>query len=67
QVLDRLQQYGLVLRPEKCFFGVPSIQFLGHQISATGCIPLPSKVATIRQLQAATNHKALHCFLGSMN
>ena len=38
---NRLSEYGVILNPAKCIFGVPSLNFLGHQISAAGISPLP--------------------------
>ncbi|BHF81032.1 hypothetical protein SprV_0702416100 [Sparganum proliferum] len=47
-VFDRLQQFGVVLNPSKCVFGVPSLEFLCHLVDSHGIRPLPSKVAAIR-------------------
>ncbi|BHF78009.1 hypothetical protein SprV_0602111900 [Sparganum proliferum] len=47
-VFDSLQQFGVVLNPSKCVFGVPSLEFLGHLVDSHGIRPLPSKVAAIR-------------------
>ncbi|BHF80204.1 hypothetical protein SprV_0702332800 [Sparganum proliferum] len=44
-VFDRLQQFGVVLNPSKCVFGVPFLEFLGHLVDANGIHPLSSKVA----------------------
>jgi hypothetical protein len=38
-VLQRLQQYGLVLKMEKCKLGRQQVDFLGHCISAEGAPP----------------------------
>ena len=46
-VLERLQQHGLVLNGEKCVFGQPEVEYLGHVVSARGLSPLPERVATI--------------------
>ena len=50
-VFDRLKAHGLVIKLEKCIFGVTSLEFLGHKISATGSVPLPSKVKAINEIQ----------------
>nr|VZI05690.1 unnamed protein product [Spirometra erinaceieuropaei] len=44
-VFDRLQQFGVVLNPSKCVFGVPSLEFLGHLVDSHGIQPLPSKLS----------------------
>ncbi|GFR69541.1 Pol polyprotein [Elysia marginata] len=70
-VCGRLRDSGLVIRLEKCLFGQKSLDFLGHQISKFGSVPLPSKVkaiedftkpATVKGLQAALLHP-LHAAL----
>ena len=40
-VCQRFQTVGRTIRLEKCLFGVDSIQFLGHQKTETGSVPLP--------------------------
>ena len=35
-VFKRLMDHGLVIRLEKCLFGVSSLEFLGHQVSKKG-------------------------------
>ena len=67
QMCGRLQEYGLVVRPEKCIFGVDSIDFLGHRITAGGAKPLPEKVEVIQFFLRPTTVKGLQEFLGMMN
>ena len=38
-VFERLKANSLIVSLEKCVFGVPSIDFLGHHISSAGCSP----------------------------
>jgi len=47
-VLDRLQQSGLVVRYDKCVFGVREVDFLGHRLSPAGVSPFPDKVAAVK-------------------
>lgn len=42
QVLTRIQEAGLQLKPTKCSFGVDKIELLGHKITPAGIEPLPS-------------------------
>ena len=35
-LFDRLQAHGLVIKLEKCQFGVPEIDFLGHRVNKGG-------------------------------
>ncbi|BHF77780.1 hypothetical protein SprV_0602089000 [Sparganum proliferum] len=66
-VFDRLQQFGVVLNPSKCVFGVPSLEFLGHLVDSHGIRPLPSKVAAIRDFPHPTSKRQLQRFLGMVN
>ena len=66
-VFSRLQQYGLVVRPEKCVFGVSEITFLGHLISAVGTSPLPSKVAAVQKFPQPSSVRSLQKYIGMIN
>ena len=39
EVLSRLNKAGLTIKPEKCNFGVKSVEYLGHSISSEGVKP----------------------------
>jgi Reverse transcriptase (RNA-dependent DNA polymerase) len=67
QALQRLQENGLVINHEKCVFGQPSVEFLGHQVSAAGISPLPGRMASIRQFPRPTTIRDLQAFLGRFN
>uniref|UniRef100_A0A0P4WDS1 Reverse transcriptase domain-containing protein n=1 Tax=Scylla olivacea TaxID=85551 RepID=A0A0P4WDS1_SCYOL len=41
QVLSHLQDHGLKIHPNKCIFGAPSVDFLGHRVTTAGLEPLP--------------------------
>ena len=66
-VLDRLQEHGLLIRPEKCEFGKQKLTFLGHEISADGIRPLPDRVMAIRNYPQPSTAKQLQKFLGMVN
>jgi hypothetical protein len=44
QVFLLLRQHGLIINAEKCVFGAPSIDFLGHRVTSSGNTPLPTFV-----------------------
>jgi len=47
QILKRLHEYGLKVKPSKCVLFRTKIKFLGHLVSAAGVQPLPDKVSAI--------------------
>ena len=42
-VIERLSAHGIIINPNKCVFGVPELDFLGHHIDKHGITPLPEK------------------------
>ncbi len=67
QVLQALQDNGLVIHAEKCVWGVQELEYLGHKILAAGVLPLPSHVAAIQGFPRPTIIKELQAFLGMVN
>ena len=63
-VFDRLIQYGLKLKPSKCFLYKEKLNFLGHTISNDGIRNDPSKVEAIKSWKQPTTVKELRRFLG---
>jgi hypothetical protein len=66
-VLQRLQQYGLVLNMEKCEIGRAGIDFLGHHITAAGASPITKHVEVIQSFPQPQDKKQLQSFLGLVN
>ncbi|GFU71171.1 hypothetical protein TNCV_1216951 [Trichonephila clavipes] len=65
-LFERLDYYGLTIKPSKCTSGIDSLKFLGFQVSSEGISPLPNGVDaiqkfprpnTLTQLQGQTNKK----------
>jgi Reverse transcriptase (RNA-dependent DNA polymerase) len=67
QVLHLLRINGLLLNREKYSWGVSSLEFLGHVVSATGVAPLPSRIAAIRAHPKPATIQQLQGFLGLFN
>ncbi len=67
QVLEKLQQFGLVLNAGKCVFAQPSVEYLGHVVSAEGARPLPVNVEAILARPRPSTVKDLQGFLGMVN
>ena len=66
-LLTRLSEYGLIIGLLKCVFGVPILDFLGHQVSAGVIIPLESSVRAIHQFELPERQKQLRRFLGMIH
>jgi len=67
QVFTLLRDNGLVVNPGKCCFAQPTVDFLGHAVSAEGVKPLPAHVEAIATFPPPTNCKELQRFLGMLN
>ena len=62
-VLNRIMEVGLKLNPEKCFFKLKRIPFLGVRITENGIQPDPNKVEFVKQATAPTSREELISFL----
>ncbi len=58
-VLQRLQQYGLVLNVEKCELAWQEIDFLGHHITGEGALPILKHMQAIQEFPAPRDKKQL--------
>ena len=67
RVLQRLQEAGLTLREDKCTFGLPSVEYLGHIIHENGLHPSPKKIQAIQEAPAPRNLTELRSFVGLFN
>ena len=66
-VLQRFEQYGILINPAKCVFGASELHFLGHHVTPTGVTPLPQQLQTIRDFPKPTTLRKLRKFLGLVN
>lgn len=67
QLFERLADYGIVINPSKCEFGVPELDFLGHRVTSKGIRPLDAKVQVIRNFPRPSTKRKLREFLGLVN
>lgn len=67
QLFQRLDEFGLNIKPSKCVLGVQSITFLGHSITEAGITPSSQKVETIVNLLSPTSLKQAQRFVGMVN
>jgi hypothetical protein len=67
EVLKRLKEHRLFIKPKKCTFAAPEIKLLGHIIGREGLKPDPSKVKAVTKFPNPTNRSELRAFLGLVN
>ena len=67
RVLQRLQECGLKLNPDKFHFLLDEIVYLGTTISARGISPTKENVQAIQDAEPPANVPELQSFLGSAN
>lgn len=62
--LQRLEEYGLRVREDKCELLQPSVEYLRHVIDSTELHKAPSKVKAIAEAPSPKNVSQLSSFLG---
>jgi len=66
-VFNRLHTHNLKIKLEKCQFGQPNVQFLGHLLSSDGIKPLESRIKAIKDFPKPQTVTALRSFLGMLS
>ncbi|BHF78719.1 hypothetical protein SprV_0602183300 [Sparganum proliferum] len=66
-VFGLLDKFCIVINPSKCVLGVPSLEFLGHQVDSEGLRPRPAKVEAVRNFPPATSKGQLQRFIGRVS
>jgi hypothetical protein len=64
QVLERLKNAGLKLKPSKCEVMRRSVEFLGHIVSEAGIGPHPKKISDVLDWPVPVCLRELRAFLG---
>ena len=64
QVLERLSQAGLKLKPSKCHFLTQQVEYLGHIITPQGIKPNPEREKAVRDFPVPTSLKDVRAFVG---
>ena len=67
RVLQLLRENGLIVKPSKCVWATPTLEFLGHTVSDRGMSPLPSKVKAVREFPIPSTVRKLQEFNGIVN
>lgn len=66
-LFQRLTDYGLRIKASKCIFGVPTLHFLGFDISKDGTKPSRDRVKAIESFPDPTSIKNAQRFIGMVN
>ncbi|CAH8609818.1 unnamed protein product [Dicrocoelium dendriticum] len=66
-VFERFENHGININPDKCKFGQPTVEFLGHKIDGEGIKPLPDKSQAILDYPMPQSVRSLRRFLGMIN
>lgn len=67
KVLDALKRSDVSLNREKCIYGVQTLQFLGHELSAEGIKPNKEKVSAVKNFREPETPEEVRSFLGLVN
>lgn len=67
KLLERLASYNITLNMDKCVYGMTSIIFLGHRLSAKGIEAAEDKLAAIKQFRTPNSAEEIRSFLGLAN
>lgn len=66
-LFKRLEDYGIVINPAKCVFGVSEVTFLGYLISADGMRPPTERIQALKDFPLPKTVRGLRRFLGMVN
>lgn len=66
-ILSRLQDHGLSIKTNKCFFGKPEVEYLGYLVTSKGIKALKHRVRAILNYPKPANISQLRRFFGILN
>ncbi|XP_055615351.1 uncharacterized protein K02A2.6-like [Toxorhynchites rutilus septentrionalis] len=66
-VLQRIQEFGFTIRPEKCSFGREQLGYLGLLLDKDGLRPDPNKIKAIQDMPPPRDLTGVRSFLGAVN
>jgi transposase InsO family protein len=64
QVFERFRKHNVSLNPDKCRFGMRSVEYVGHTIDETGLSFSAEKLDEVLQIEPPQHGKELRSFLG---
>ena len=66
-VFNHFREYGFIVNPFKCQFGVAQLDFLRHRVNSQGICPLPGKVEVVQNFPLPQTPQQLHEFIDLIN
>ena len=67
KLFERFAQYGVTVNLKKCIFEKTQMEFLGHQVSEAGILPMSSKMEAVQEFPQPKTIKELRRFMGMAN
>ena len=67
QVFKCLREANVRLKPSKCHFVQPEVEYLGHVVSSKGLKPNPAKIQALQEFPVPANVSGVKAFLGLCN
>ena len=64
ELLKRLRDANLTVKPSKCFIGFQNLECLGHLVGGTLIRPCPDKILAIEKAERPVTKKQVRSFLG---
>lgn len=66
-IFERLAAYGILINVKKCAFFVPSVIFLGYEVSESGIRPPQERITALMEYNEPVNARGLRRYLGMIN
>lgn len=67
EVFKRLASNNMALSIDKCKFGKDKVDYLGYSVTFTGILPLPRKLAALKNFKHPQSQKDVLHFCGALN
>ena len=67
KILQRLDDNGFTVNPDKCYWGAPEVPFIGYNMTPEGPKPLKSRIEPLLAMAPPENLKQLRAFIGMAN
>ncbi|XP_061506861.1 uncharacterized protein K02A2.6-like [Anopheles gambiae] len=64
KVMEKIEEYGILLNQSKCVFKLTEIEFVGQRFNQNGMLPALNKIEAIRSFRPPKNCEEVRSFLG---